>query len=521
MKKGYKKEKKKLVEKKEESFEDLLEEAINLEEKGDRFGAGEKSRRFYERSCELYSILDTMKNKNTEVLYNWGRLLQILSEFQNPSYSEEEKNHLISESIAKFRTVYEIDQYDHNNLFNLAQALRVKAELSTGAVSNPIPKNELSPNAKNSDESTPLYEEAYSILLNVFNLQFNEYQKLQNSQPNEDSVMMEQDGNVAEEEYVDENEKNVTLETLAETLLVQIQILYTHAGNLAKRSPSEAEKLYQTAFSKLEEAKGIFNQAINVPIAEEKNNYNNIFPELEHTWANVFWSRGETILEIIEKDKINSVNVSAEELNSNYNELLFSLENSLSKLELVLTHEPKLVEAICDKADVLITLGDAKQSLSNSALVSAEISEQLKKECRLHYAASTKLFSEAHQLEKSNRTILLKLGDIHLTRMQFYIHDKKILKTLSNGACIYYRLVLNLLHSEEKDLKILLGFRILKCLSYGGEEKLEEFLTVLSKFQFFLGELGINGKNFIYDENEMEFNLDFCDDVKGLPEYKK
>lgn len=53
------------------SFDELIEEAIIQEEKGERYVDGLKARKFYETACELYEKANTKKNNDFSCLYNW------------------------------------------------------------------------------------------------------------------------------------------------------------------------------------------------------------------------------------------------------------------------------------------------------------------------------------------------------------------------------------------------------------------------------------------------------------------
>ncbi|KAJ3077493.1 hypothetical protein HK102_005186, partial [Quaeritorhiza haematococci] len=137
-------------------FDEWVEEALELEEKGDRYRDGEKARRFYERACEAYerAIAAGSSSGNgtglaeIDVYYNWGRILLLLSEFRNPPYTLQQQHQLVMLAINKFRLAASQgaaqrpaageDQgrpTDYNSttidaLFNLAQALRALAELN-------------------------------------------------------------------------------------------------------------------------------------------------------------------------------------------------------------------------------------------------------------------------------------------------------------------------------------------------------------------------------------------------------
>jgi hypothetical protein len=53
------------------NFEDMLDFAIELEEKGDRYKSGDKAKRFYERSNHWYTQANNLRPDLPELLYNW------------------------------------------------------------------------------------------------------------------------------------------------------------------------------------------------------------------------------------------------------------------------------------------------------------------------------------------------------------------------------------------------------------------------------------------------------------------
>jgi hypothetical protein len=42
-----------------------------LEEKGERYGEGDKSKRFYERASEMYAKAHELNKSDSDCLYNW------------------------------------------------------------------------------------------------------------------------------------------------------------------------------------------------------------------------------------------------------------------------------------------------------------------------------------------------------------------------------------------------------------------------------------------------------------------
>ncbi|KAI9091568.1 hypothetical protein DFS34DRAFT_697469 [Phlyctochytrium arcticum] len=129
-----------------ETYSDCIDEALALEDQGDRYASGPKSWRFYTRASELYARAETLaagSNSNDEfdirgMHYNRGRILLLLAEFSDPMPTPKERRRLLEEAVMQFRTSMSVpvksgqdaEELNVDAVFNLAQALRSVAEVA-------------------------------------------------------------------------------------------------------------------------------------------------------------------------------------------------------------------------------------------------------------------------------------------------------------------------------------------------------------------------------------------------------
>lgn len=104
-------------------LEKVLDSALELEEKGDRYVDGEKAKRFYIRSCELYSQANDIQSDQPQVLYNWARILFLLSEFKKPQHSQQQSCIWLSQALELYSRLALIEPENDDVLFNAAQTM--------------------------------------------------------------------------------------------------------------------------------------------------------------------------------------------------------------------------------------------------------------------------------------------------------------------------------------------------------------------------------------------------------------
>lgn len=103
----------------------FLEQAQELEDKGDRYVDGEKAYRFYIRSCEFYSLANDIESDLPLVLYNWARILFILSEFTKPSITNEQSCIWLKNALDIYLKLASIEPENEDVLFNVAQTMHL------------------------------------------------------------------------------------------------------------------------------------------------------------------------------------------------------------------------------------------------------------------------------------------------------------------------------------------------------------------------------------------------------------
>lgn len=125
-------------------------------------------------------------------------------------------------------------------------------------------------------------------------------------------------------------------------------------------------------------------------------------------------------------------------------------KTALGHLDAILAQEPGCVEALCDKGDTLISFAEVHNETDSRPL----------------FAAASAAFTEALKIEPSNPNILLKLGDVNLSRIRLY-SDPQLDQTrqiLGKNAKLYYEKAYPLKkHTMERKWVL---FHLVKANSY-------------------------------------------------------
>ncbi|KAG9298942.1 hypothetical protein G9A89_015964 [Geosiphon pyriformis] len=414
-----------------ETFEELMEEGVKQEEKGERYGSDEKAERFYQRARELYGKAHEKKPLDADCLYNWGRILYILVNFVPIHSPFDVKLSLLEESIEKFRSAVMIDPDNADALFNLAQALTSQADVIHERDTDDL------------DQAIASYHEAVTSFERVYVLQQNElqdYEKKQSDSDNEEattpteatisgiltggavgsskslastvtkpSLNNEQKLSNLEEQEVTETTP-ITTETLVDTLIAIAHTLSRLASLV--ESLEHAEKYYIQAIQKLEMA-----LSLDVPSKES---------EIQHQWASVYSSQAERAYE---------ETGSVEQVQRLY-------EIAVQKMNSVVKQDAGNVEAICDRGDLLT---EYAHTLMKSVIVSKRDHElEQQEKIRELFDLATKSFSIAIELEPSNSSILEKLASLNFTMslLPFPAMEKNK-PELHKNALQYYKRALN------------------------------------------------------------------------------
>ncbi|CAG8515006.1 13604_t:CDS:2 [Ambispora leptoticha] len=451
-----------------ETFEELMEEGVKQEEKGERYQTGEKAERFYERARELYAKAHEKKPNDADCLYNWGRILYILVNFI-PSYSPPEpKLSLLAQSIEKFRAALAIDPDNADALFNLAQALTSQADVIRERDTEGL------------DDAIASYREAVRSFERVYVIQQKELMNSQQQQQNEpgndkglntgllpsgggvpsvgsstslisalEDLGLKENGkktlNDAEQIITEVTEVTpVTTETLIDTL---ISIAHTLSCLSAiVESPEYAEKCYIQAIQKLELA-----LAFNVPSKES---------EIQHQWANVYSTQAERAF--AETGSVEQV------------ERLYEI--AAQKMNSVIEQDAANVEAICDRGDLLTEY--ANTLMKSVVLSKLDHEPERQEKIRELFDLAIKSFTLALEIEPKNSAILEKLASLNFTMSLLPLAAmEKSKPELHNNALKYYK---RALEADRDNLDTYLCYALVMCHVPGKDG--DEVVQTLAEF---------------------------------------
>ncbi|KAJ3282952.1 hypothetical protein HK104_010624 [Borealophlyctis nickersoniae] len=438
-------------------------EALSREDKGDRYRDGEKSRRFYERAAEMYERAAGLK-EDPDVLYNWSRILLMLSEFTNPPYTPAQKMALLDKAMPRFAAVATLAPANADNLFNWAQALRGKAELmleSEGEVEG------------GQEEAVGLLQQADDMLQKVFDMQREEWEALKKGGKGKNvsggdpmEVDEEADRRSASSSGLrihvqgdeDAEFEPLTADALAETLTAQGQVLALLSGEVEE---PESTALFNRAIARFEHAL----QLIRANEAELLNHDSE--DETQLRWAEVLADRADILMLAsgrVEKDM---------------------LEEAVRRLDSIIERNPRNVEALCDRGDVLCAFAEAKATLGDGMSTgggssSASVSSDPEPDVRTLYCLAAKSFQAAASVEPSSAPIAVKLGDVMLTQIPYHssAEDLSARNALATKAVTSYQKALQLKDPETDVGSVLL--HLSKALSYlqGRESECKKTLAV-------------------------------------------
>ncbi|CAG8578695.1 2806_t:CDS:2 [Ambispora gerdemannii] len=437
-----------------ETFEELMEEGVKQEEKGECYQTGEKAERFYERARELYAKAYEKKPNDADCLYNWGRILYILVNFV-PSHSPPElKLSLLAQSIEKFRAALVMDPDNADALFNLAQALTSQADVIRERDTDGL------------DDAITSYNEAVQSFERVYVLQQKELMNSkppQNNESGNDKVLnteslkttssggsgpgvgsstslisafenlnLKKKGNQASsdgEQVIAEVTEitPVTTESLVDTLISIAHTLSCLAALV--ESLEYAEKCYIQAIQKLELA-----LELDVPSKES---------EIQHQWANIYSSQAERAF--------------AETGSMEQVERLYEI--AAQKMNSVIEQDAANVEAICDRGDLLTEYAN---TLMKSVVMSKLDHEPERQEkIRELFDLAIKSFTLALELEPKNSAILEKLASLNFTMSLLPLAAmEKNKPELHNNALKYYKRALD---ADRDNLDTYLCYALVLC----------------------------------------------------------
>ncbi|KAI9138800.1 hypothetical protein BKA69DRAFT_1127042 [Paraphysoderma sedebokerense] len=440
-------------------FDDAVEEAAKLEEKGDRISDDPRSLKLYERSKAMYCHSNILRPTDNDIVYNIARLEFIIATHPYNSSPSADKLCLLESSIAKLDHLCSHQLLEGGILdamYNLAQCLHSKCELLWEIMS----ENGDSGNCTREDVINMLGRSG-EILKELYRLQEVELKQLetvntsQAYEPEEqgDQLDMDVDLPVAESSSSISDVPDITTATqidpitpasLVDTLVTYAEV-YTLAGMVSGSIGHFADA--KAALNKaLELAKHIEEKEAVEPGFDSANASRSVLSLTSESkspmspvksvylaFSNVFLSEAETAisLKLVEYWR-----------NCNSSELF---ETSISYLDLILNEtDQRHFQALCDKSDVVITYADSLLPFETSLSVSSAswdgISPDTVQKCWILYGTASKCLNLAYKIESKNVSMLSRVAEIEYIRSTFPLttcpeSDKVVLR---NNSTVWF-----------------------------------------------------------------------------------
>lgn len=426
-----------------------------------------------------------------------GRILFILVNFVPSHAPPEEKLEKVDLSIEKFRKALDLEPNKTDAQFNLAQALHQKSEIlqETTEIDNAY------------GLSAMALQEAMSIFDHVYELQEKEYLSLNEPSKQEDDVEMGEaspvDNSVettskTPEEFTTVTKVEATTPfSLIDTLLSTVETMSTMASMLAS-FPASMD-LFSRAKAKVALAEKWYEK---IHITDEGN-------------ADEIKQKKSARVQINLKEAAMYAAMADRTLiaTNAVDHTLF--ERSIERLnEVVDHHEPRSVEAMCDRGDVMTSYGQAIAEMANKKHL-ALVPDKDGKEVWQLYSSATKSFQAALAIEPKNIRILNKMGDLSLirARLDLPVAKRNQLQLLKN-AQFYFK------HAVEVDKEVITSGYLGWAMS---EWALEEYAEVAGKKEDALKIIrvwikrGGNGALFrnLAEDNNDSWDEDFVEFIIG------
>ncbi|KAG0235369.1 hypothetical protein BGW42_005348 [Actinomortierella wolfii] len=484
-----------------QTWEEYMEEGVLLEEKGERYGTGEKARRYYEKAGDMYHKAHRLNPQDADILYNLGRILYILVDF---TYSPCQKLSLLNASILRFRKALNYDPDNADSLFNLGQALTTHAELIQDHTEDEEHDHDHGDSTENStrvldnpeEQAAIELQEAIALFERCFTIQQRDlFEAVQAAHPTEESERVEKPPGLEEQE---QRELSTQAGTLIDTLISTSQALTSLA--FLVDDPTRAQDYYKQGIEKLEMALGVTGDRLLWPDEEDSDDQKkkgkgkemdavsstlsllgdddldgdvapavkpvSVFREAESSNETVTKAEKLCDIHLQYSNLLSSQSDRSYQDTGKINEVLY--EESLKHLDIVLSIQPRHVEALCDKGDMLgswaqglvgyvietddkdeedseATAWDSSSSVALGEVPKREVATarsqaSLSKRIWQLFALATRSFLSALEVEPQNTSILEKLGDIHWTRSRLgSAVAVKNRSQLLNNASVYYR----------------------------------------------------------------------------------
>lgn len=386
-----------------------------------------------------------------------------------PSHaSPEEKLEKVDQSIEKFRTALELEKNKTDAQFNLAQALHQRSEIlqETTEIDNAYA------------DSARSLQEAIDLFDNVYVLQEKEY--LEQSSPEENDEEHVHDSNCHHEDDHKKEAKEVKAEDTPKT--------EEEFTTVTKMESTTVYSLIETLLSTSETMSTMASMLASFPASMDLFGRAKAKLGLAEKWLSKMPSQSSPDDDIdVEKEKKDArIQINLKEASThaamadrtfiatnNVDSSLFG--KAIDKLdEIIDKYDPRNVEAMCDRGDILTSYAQAIIELASKKNLPLN-PEQNGKEVWQLLASATKSFQAALALEPKNLSILNKMGDLSLIRasLDLPIAERNKLQLLKN-AQFYFK------HSVEVDKEVLTSGYIGWAMS---EWALEEWAEISGKKQ--------------------------------------
>jgi len=488
------------------TFSELMEDAIEQEEKGERYGDGKKARKFYENACDLYEKAHNKEKQDFTCLYNWARVTYILATFSKPSFSSQKKINLLQLAIERFRSALNLNPKALDAMFNLKQALSSFGEICLDEVSEQAAIPFFKEACELGDKVFDLQEEAYRHTNNAFSDKNEENDKHQHEQDesidtiyNKNEIMYDEEGDV------------ITMNSLIETLTTNAEDL----NNLSTiiEDTAESEKLFNQALEKLKKAEELAKEI-------EANKLKNENEAKDSCGHDVDEDDDDEI-------DLNSIDSTYATILSSRGEYLFNTLGIFDAVffENALEHQNKVIQRIPESSNSQVVYQQKAQELCNKADILCSFAETLMNNgesidehspSQEMYREALAAYEKALTFEDSNNSIICRIGDMKLILAQNYLFlseskddeaYQSMLQLVRQGLDIYKKALKN---SVEEPVEPEIYLRVAKGLSYY-DDLTTQCQGMLKKF------VQMGGSLEMMEDDRQFVNFDFCDDIKNKP----
>ncbi|KAJ3121907.1 hypothetical protein HK098_003293 [Nowakowskiella sp. JEL0407] len=413
------------------SFDELINEASVLEEKGEKYVSGPKARRFYERACEFYQSAIAHNPHSFNTLYNYSRLLLHLSQFEDPPNTTTKKFELLTLAIQHSRVARDLWKQEKteageevDNLFNLVTAMHLKADVLVETDQSDTP------------ECMNLLNEAKELCMLIWDLQRKQFAEV-NTQPVPEEPPSQIETSADDEEMeVDDAEyedmipeRTVTIDGLCETVILSCEITMLIANVLLDTQPLVlCDKLVVESIE--------FLRSFQSEYAVDTVDLSLCFVELLKSRADLNFTHLENVIGAGGAWDLKRLESCVELYEIGLTEIYKVAESKKSgEEERVCCEVGDYVMEYLDSLYFLYTeLNKIGQSNEDAKLGAEKLLTKLKN----LFLKAISNYEEAKKANNQNAKIFEKLGDCNLKRLRIYF-DAKTRGVLGSNALMYYQ----------------------------------------------------------------------------------